>query len=71
MLIDMAKKKKTDGDVKNIEVKATTVKPKKKPKTNTYILKRDVSVGGKPMKKGDKISLTENGMRYFRSKKYI
>lgn len=58
MLIDMAKKK-------------TTAVPKKKIETKTHVLKMNVMIGDNLKKKGEKISLTEEGRKFFLSKKYI
>lgn len=55
-------------------VDAETVKPsvkKSKLPTKDYTLKVSVKVSGVWKKKGDKISLTEQGYRFFRSKKYV
>lgn len=50
--------------------KKTTV-PKKKIETKTYVLKMDVKIGEELKKKGEKISLTEEGKNFFLTKKYI
>ena len=60
-------------DEKDLKAKGkSTVKPTvKKPKTEVYILKDDVKIGGQWKKKGSKISLTKEGFRSFRNKKLV
>ncbi|MCB0463962.1 MAG: hypothetical protein KDC81_14780 [Flavobacteriaceae bacterium] len=62
----------SNKEVEEVKV-AETVKPivKKKLPTKDYTLKVKVKVSGVLKKKGEKISLTEQGYRFFRSKNYV
>lgn len=51
----------------NKKVKKATKKLVK----NSYPLIKDVSIGGKIVKKGKKVSLTDEGRKYFKSLNYI
>ena len=67
----MAKKKEIEKDVKNIEVEAVQEVPKKTIPTKEYTIKNRVHVRGKWLERGEKISLTKEGWKFFLSKKYI
>lgn len=71
----MAKRRKqpVKKEVEQIEVvdAKQVTSPKKKLPTKPYVLKMRVKVSGQWKEKGEKISLTEDGYRFFRSKKYV
>ncbi len=61
-------------EIKEKQEKKPVIKKVKKPvrlKTTDFILLKDVSIGGKMIKKGKKVSLTEIGRKSFKKLNYI
>lgn len=65
----MAKKKKSEA-LKSVTKDDTQVEQPKF-KTKTYTLIKDVEFSDGTKKKGEKVSLTEEGRKYFKSQNFI